>query len=66
MKGQLLVTRFMLGSGQKTPALRTLKTSGKLTHCELKEGMHLYYGFIEFEDRKDAEKAIRLENAETS
>ena len=35
---------------------------GKLTHCELKEGMHLAYGFIEFQDRRDAEKAIRQEN----
>ncbi|XP_065887689.1 probable splicing factor, arginine/serine-rich 6 [Dysidea avara] len=35
---------------------------GKLTRCEVKQGMRLAYGFVEFEDRRDAEDAIRQEN----
>ena len=35
---------------------------GKLTRCEVKQGIRLAYGFVEFENRRDAEDAIRLEN----
>ena len=38
----------------------------KLTYYELKEEMHLAYGFIEFEDRRDSEEAVRREMAGTS
>ena len=35
---------------------------GKLTRCKVKQGIRLAYGFVEFENRRDAEDAIRLEN----
>jgi len=35
---------------------------GKLTHCEVIQGTRLAYGFVKFEDRKDAEDAIHFEN----
>ena len=35
---------------------------GKLTRCEVKQGIRLAYGFVEFENRRDAEDAIHLEN----
>ena len=35
---------------------------GKLTLCEVKQGIRLAYGFVEFENRRDAEDAICLEN----
>ncbi|PVZ96921.1 hypothetical protein BB558_007157 [Smittium angustum] len=32
---------------------------GKLTRCDIKRGMNHCYGFIEYEDRRDAEDAIK-------
>jgi len=58
--------QIFVGRLPKTTSIKDLEniflSYGKLTHCELKQGMHLAYGFIEFEDKKDAEKAICQEN----
>ena len=35
---------------------------GKLTCCKVKQGIRLAFGFVEFENRRDAEDAICLEN----
>ncbi|KAL5475402.1 hypothetical protein EMCRGX_G025211 [Ephydatia muelleri] len=35
---------------------------GKMTRCDIKQGLKMAYGFIEYEDKRDAEDAIRGEH----
>ena len=38
------------------------ETYGRMTRCEIKYGAEMAYGFVDFEDRRDAEDALRYEN----
>ncbi|KAL4225253.1 hypothetical protein ACF0H5_015941 [Mactra antiquata] len=35
---------------------------GRMSRCEIKYGAEMAYGFVDYEDRRDAEDAIRYEN----
>lgn len=64
-EGQLFVGR--LNRNTRTRDLEEVfETYGRLTRCDIKYGGgEMAYGFIDFEDRRDAQDAMRYENGRT-
>ncbi|OWF35379.1 Serine/arginine-rich splicing factor RS2Z32 [Mizuhopecten yessoensis] len=60
-EGQLFVGRL-----SKSTRVRDLEdvfeAYGRLARCEVKYGAEMAYAFVDFEDRRDAEDAIKYEN----
>jgi len=41
------------------------ETYGRIVRCDIKYGPEMAYGFVDFEDKRDAQDAIRYENGRT-
>lgn len=64
-EGQLFIGRL-----NRNTRVRDLEevfeTYGRLTRCDIKYGgAEMAYGFVDFEDRRDAQDALRYENGRT-
>ncbi|KAK3593916.1 hypothetical protein CHS0354_011519 [Potamilus streckersoni] len=60
-EGSLFVGR--LGKSTRVRDLEDVfEPYGRMTRCEIKYGAEMAYAFVDFEDRRDAEDAIKYEN----
>jgi len=58
-ESKLWVARFLWHDSQNTFPIRIWKTSSvTMTHCEVKKGTRLAYGFGEYEERRDTVEPV--------